>query len=129
MGESSRLQREWSDAELTVIIDMYFNGHFEDDHNLDDFARCLGRYNPRANTYHDGAVNLKLAEIIGHVRSDRQRRHPGDRMVTLIERYRDHLGELRNAARTAWKAVLDGHSGAIPECVRRILAESAAVQE
>jgi hypothetical protein len=125
MGDSSRLQMEWSDDELTIVLDMYFNGHFEDDHDYDDFARCLGRYSPSASTYKDGAVNQKLAEIMGYVERRRQSRHPGERLLSLIEKYSVDQGALRRAAIAAWRVVLRTYSGQVPPYAREICNQDA----
>jgi hypothetical protein len=121
VSESSRLRRTWSDDELVLFLDMYFNGHMTDSHNHDEIARFLGRYNPRANKYRDGGVNQKIAEIKGYVEPSRARRHPGRRMVALIRQYEhDHQG-LRARAVRGCRTLLRRAEGPIPEYVARLL--------
>jgi hypothetical protein len=106
MSESRRLGQKWTEPELIVVLDMYFNGHLTDSHGHDEIAKCLGRYNPNTNSYSDGAVNEKLAEIKGYVEGSRAHRHPGNTIISLIGKHeRDHTS-LRARAITAWREIL-----------------------
>jgi hypothetical protein len=121
MSESRRLRRGWNEAELIVTIDMYFNGGMTDSHGHDDIARCIGRFNPNTASHNDGAVNQKLAEIMGYVERARRPRHAGERLVALVDRYRDKKSELHSAATAAWQSIVRDHDGPIPKYVREIL--------
>ena len=123
MSENRRLRREWSEAEIVVTIDMYFNGGMTDSHGHDNIARCMGRFNPNTASYNDGAVNQKLAEIMGYVERARRPRHAGERLVALVDRYRDTKIELRSAATAAWQSIVRDHNGPIPKYVREIFAK------
>jgi hypothetical protein len=122
MSESRRLRREWSEAEIVVTVDMYFNGGMRDGHGHDDAARCMGRFNPNTAWHHDGAVNQKLAEIMGYIERGRRPRHAGEKLMALVDRYRDKKSELRSAATAAWQGIVRDHDGPIPNYVKEILA-------
>lgn len=122
MSESRRLGRRWKEPELVVLVDMYFNGRLTDSHGHDNLARCLGRYNADTNSYNDGGVNQKFAEIKGYVEGTRRPRHPGKTIVALVDRYRDDHRALRVAARAAWPHILRDYSGPVPQCVRVVLS-------
>jgi hypothetical protein len=122
MSESRRLGQRWRDPELVVIVDMYFNGHLTDSHGHDEIARCLGRFNPDTNSYNDGGVNQKLAEIKGYVEGTRQARHPGTGILALVDRYRNDLPALRVAAVVAWRDTLTSYTGQLPRYVQDVLA-------
>lgn len=92
-----------------------------DNHGHDDIARSMGRFNPNTASYNDGAVNQKLAEIMGYVEHDRRPRHAGERLMALVDRYRDKKSELRSAATAAWQSIVRDHDGLIPEHAREIL--------
>ena len=92
-----------------------------DSHGYDDFARCLGRYNPDTNSYNDGAVNQKLAEIKGYAEGTRQPRHPGATIIILVDKYSRDRQALRVAATLAWRGVLRDYSGPVPQYVRDLL--------
>ena len=121
MSESVRLGRAWTENELVLFVDMYVNGGRRDSHKHDDLARYLGRYNPHAESYRDGAVNRKLAEIAGEIGPGRARQHAGGRIVRLVQRYRSHHGQLRTDAIAACRAISRWADGPIPEYVRSLL--------
>ncbi|HTS16040.1 MAG TPA: hypothetical protein VMP11_00550 [Verrucomicrobiae bacterium] len=121
MSESRRLGQDWTDPELIAVLDMYFNGHFTDSHGHDEFAKCLGRYNPNTNSHSDGAVNEKLAEIKGHIEGSRAHRHPGASLIALIDRYSDNHRALRVAAAEAWRDIVREYSGEPPSYVQDLL--------
>jgi hypothetical protein len=104
------------------MVDMYFNEGMRDSHGFDHISRCIGRYSAQTNSFHDGAVNEKLAEIIGIVERNRRSRHPGDLLLTLIEQYSKDHPALRTAARHSWVEVLQGYSGPLPDFVRDLIA-------
>lgn len=122
MSESRRLGQKWTEPELVVVVDMYFNGHLTDSHGHDEIAKCLGRFNSDTNSYNDGGVNQKLAEIKGCVEGTRQARHPGAGILALVDRYRNDLQSLRVAAVVAWRDILRGYTGQLPQYVQDILA-------
>lgn len=122
MSESRRLGQKWTEPELIVAVDMYFNGHLTDSHGHDEIAKCLGRYNPDTNSYNDGGVNQKLAEIKGYVEGTRQPRHPGSGLIALVDRYKDDRHGLRIAARSAWREILRDYTGQVPQYVQDVLA-------
>ena len=115
-------RRGWNEAELIVTIDMSFNGGMTDSHGHDDIARCMGRFNPNTASYNDGAVNQKLAEIMGCVERARRPRHAGEKLMALVDRYRDNRNGLRGAATAAWQSIVRDYDGPIPEYVREIVA-------
>lgn len=123
MSESRRLGARWTRAELTVMLDMYFNEGMRDSHGFDHVSRCIGRYSAHTNSFHDGSVNEKLAEIIGIVERHRRSRHPGDLILTLIEEYSGDHRALRTAARQSWAEVLDGYQGPLPDSVRDLMGK------
>jgi len=122
MSESRSLGQKWTKPELIVILDMYFNGHLTDSHDHDEITKCLGRYNRNTRSFHDGAVNQKLAEIKGYVEGTREPRHPGGSIIALIDEYQDDLGALRTAAIRSWRDVLRDYSGPVPQYVHDLLA-------
>ena len=69
--ENRRYRHGWTDQELLIVLDLYFNRHETDSHGHEAVARCLGRYNANTRSYNDGAVNLKLSEIKGLVERSR----------------------------------------------------------
>ena len=121
MSESRRMGKEWTEEELTVVLDMYVNENLTDSHGHDEIARCMGRYNPTARSNKDGAINEKLAEIKGHKEATRRQRHPGNTLLSLMEKYDGKPAELRAAAIDAWKRILRGYEGAPPPYVRELL--------
>jgi len=121
MSESPRLRRGWNEAELIVTIDMYFNCGMTDNHGHDDIARSMGRFNPNTASYNDGAVNQKLAEIMGYVERARRPRHAGEKLMALVDRYRDNRKKLRGATTAAWQSIVRDYNVPIPEYVREIL--------
>ena len=124
MSESRRLGSRWNRAELIVMLDMYFNERMRDSHGFDLISRCIGRYSAHTNSFHDGAVNEKLAEIIGIVERNRRRaRHPGDLLYDLIEEYSVDHRTLRAAARRSWSEVLEGYRGPLPDFVRNLTGQ------
>ncbi len=121
MSERARLGRAWTDNELVLFVAMSVNGRRRDSHDHDDLARYLGRYNPHAASYQDGAVNRKLAEIAGEIDPGRARQHAGGRIVRLVQRYRNHQRQLRTEAIAACQAISRWADGPIPEYVRSLL--------
>lgn len=121
MSESRRLRQKWAVPELTAVLDMYFNGGLTDSHGHDEIAKCLGRYNPNTNSYCDGAVNEKLAEIKGYIEGSRAHRHPGNSIISLIGEYRNDHRALRVAAIAAWRGILREYDGLIPQYVQNLL--------
>ena len=122
MSESRRLRKKWTETELIVVVDMYFNGHLKDSHGHDEIAKCLGRYNPNTNSFNDGGVNQKLAEIKGYIQGTRQPRHPGGSIIGVVEQYRDNQCALRAAARAAWRSILSDFPRPVPQYIEDILA-------
>ena len=111
MNESNRLGKRWTETELIIVIDMFYNFQGRDSHGHDEVAKILGRYNPHAVRNHDGPVNEKLAEIKGYVDRRRQPRHPGSGMIALIDRYRNDPVSLRAAARVSHRTLNWIHEG------------------
>jgi hypothetical protein len=122
MSESRNLGRKWTDPELVVVLDMYVNGGLTDSHKHDAIAKCLGRYNPSTRSFRDGAVNQKLAEIKGILESSRAGRHPGGRIVALINKYEGKHAALRADAIKAWREICREYDGRTPQYVQDLLA-------
>jgi hypothetical protein len=122
MNESRRLDSEWDDDELTVTIAMYFLGGLRDSHGHDEIARYMGRHNPNTRSYHDGAVNQKLSEIMGYVEHGRVPRHAGEKLMSLVDRYRNSHEELREAAVAAWRRIAAQSDGPTPPNVIELLS-------
>jgi hypothetical protein len=121
MSESSRLGKSWTTDELTLLFDMYVNGHLVDSHEHDEISRLLGRYNPNARSHRDRAVNQKLAEIMGQLDRTRARRHPGRKILALVDNCGgDRLG-LRAAATAAARSIWQWAEGPVPEYVSGLL--------
>ena len=121
MSKSRRLGSEWTEGELIVVLDMYFNEGMRDSHGFDEVAMCMGRYNASTNSYHDGAVNEKIAEIIGLVEFGRKPRNPGDLLASLVARFSTDLLALRVAARQSWPEILTGNTAGTPSFVNTVL--------
>jgi hypothetical protein len=121
MGASSRLRMAWTDDELTVIVEMYFQGNKRDGHGHDRIAAHMGRYNPNTRSHRDGAINQKLGEIMGYVNHGRVPRHAGERLMRLVDKYRDSPDELRKEAVAAWHRLAPGCFGPEPAYVSRLL--------
>jgi hypothetical protein len=121
MNESARRGRAWTENELILFVDMYVNGDCRDSHDHDDLARYLGRYNPHAGLYRDGAVNRKLAEIAGEIDPGRRRQHASGAIVRLVRRYRIDHTQLRTDAIAACRAISRSADGPIPEYVQSLL--------
>lgn len=121
MSESSRRGQAWAEDELTLLLDMHFNGHLIDSHDHDDISRFLGRHNPGARSFQDGAVNQKLAEIKGEVEASRAGRHPGNMLIELIDKYESNHAALRVAAIAACRSICRWAEGPVPEYVARLL--------
>jgi hypothetical protein len=77
--------------------------------------------NPNTASYNDGAVNQKLAEIMGYVERARRPRHAGEKLMALVDRYRDNRKKLRGATTAAWQSIVRDYNVPIPEYVREIL--------
>ena len=121
MSVSGRLRQRWTDDELVIMLDLSLNHGFNDSHNHDAIAKCLGRYNANTNSHKDGPVNQKLSEIMSIVDSGRAKRHTGTKLTELAEKYEKNLRGLRKDAVKAWKNVLESHSGTVPSQVQRLL--------
>ena len=121
--ENRRFRRGWTDQELLIVLDLYFNGHETDSHGHEAVARCIGRYNANTRSYNDGAVNQKLGEIKGLVERSRMPRHSGERIQRLVEEWGTRPRALRKAAAAAWREILQAYSGPIPPQVRDLMAE------
>lgn len=50
-------------------------------------------------------------------------RHAGEKLIALVDRYRDNRNGLRSAATAAWQSIVRDHNGPIPKYVREILAK------
>ena len=121
MSGSARLGKAWTENELILFVDMYVNGDCKDSHDHDDLARYLGRCNPQAQSFRDGAINRKLAEIAGEIDPTRRRQNAGRAIVRLVERYRNDQGRLRTDAIAACRAIGRWADGPIPEYVQTIV--------
>jgi hypothetical protein len=82
----------------------------------------MGRFNPNTASYNDGAVNQKLAEMMGYVERARRPRHAGEKLMALVDRYRDNRNKLRCATTAAWQSIMRDYDGPLPKYVREILA-------
>jgi hypothetical protein len=121
MSENSRLFTRWTDNELILLLDLYYNGNRTDSHNHDDIARFLGRYNPQTGSNGDGSVNQKIGEIMGCVDASRVAMHPGRRIIALIDRFNGDTEAIRSAARDACRALCQHHEDPLPAYVVEIL--------
>ena len=121
MTTTRRLRQRWNDDELIAVLDLHLNHGLNDAHDHDAIARSLGRYSPDTHSHRDGPVNQKLAELMGLLNTARARRHPGARIIALLDKYEGHLGRLRSDAKEAWARILLQHNGVIPPEVQRLL--------
>jgi hypothetical protein len=121
MSTTRRLGQRWNDDELIVVLDLHLNQGLSDGHHHNSIAKCLGRYSPRTNSYKDGPVNQKLAEVIGERNITRARRHAGSRIIELLGKYAHRRITLRADAVKAWQRVLREHTGKIPPEVQDFL--------
>ncbi len=124
MFESRRLGQEWKESELIVVLDLYFNGSMTDSHGHDEYAKLLGRYNAGTDSFSDGGVNQKLAEIKGYIEQARKPRHPGENLIGLISRLSGDLPALCSRAAEGWREILQGYDGPVPKYIRDLLARN-----
>ena len=127
-SESHNLKKKWQAPELIVILDMYFNENMTDNHNHDEIAKSLGRYNSNTRSFNDGAVNQKLAEIQGLLDPSRVGRHPGRRLIDLVEKYGKNKSELRRDAIEAWREIIGKTHCIVPKFVQDILTQTCNSQ-
>jgi hypothetical protein len=95
-----------------------------DGHGHDEYAKLLGRFNPRTDTFNDGGVNQKLAEIKGYLEHSRRPRHPGEDLIELIGRYSGNSLALQAGATVAWSKLLIGYAGPLPEYILLLLSKN-----
>jgi len=127
MCETRNLQQRWTEDELVVVLDMYLNGGLRDSHGFDDIARFLGRYSPNTTSFHDGAINEKLAEIIGILEPPaRGPRHPGSTLEGLVGRYNADHAALRARAVAVCRGIAAVYRGRLPGYIVGLLRDETS---